>query len=688
MPALKLALGLVALLNAAHAATLQGTPMEKVVQILAEVKAKVEKDGKAEQVSYDKYACWCEDTLGSKASDISGAKTEIEETQDLIIKTKAELGSHTASVAQLKKQIAANVASEREATEMRNKAHGEYAEERSESENCIGALEAAVKVLTGAGAKKGFLETLQEAHILGVVAGIKDVLKTSEVTKKFSSDEIATVEKFAEKPDDYLGGRTTGFSAAQVENNPFGDYAPQSTQIQGILKGMYDTFAQDLEKNNAEEAEQQKSHEALIATKKSELATLEATLERTELDSAAATKTLADSKSTLDDTKEQLEADETFFADSKEACKSKAKQWAERTRLRTEELSGMQQAIAIMSSDDAKATFKSATTTFLQTSSSEDSDRIKAYHRVQGLATTMKSLSLARIAVAIKTNTGGHFDKVITMIDTMIALMRKEEAEDIAHRDRCERKQNANANNEDDLNNDITKAKEELKRQGNTETELKAAKLKMETEIAATKKSMDDLKTSRNKEESDFKQALEDDANAVSLISQAIAALTKFYADNKAALLQAPPPATFKDGNYGGSSSTGGVVAILEMLKEDLMKEMKVGKSDDGTSQESYETVRDAFQNTLDAQEKKMVDIETTAAALNLKIEDGDENKESKQADLAANDKVKASLATDCDWVKNTFATRKEKRALEVDGLQEAKDFLAGVDQGAAVLGP
>lgn len=83
-----------------------------------------------------------------------------------------------------------------------------------------------------------------------------------------------------------------------------------------------------------------------------------------------------------------------------------------------------------------------------------------------------------------------------------------------------------------------------------------------------------------------------------------------------------------------------------------------------------------------------MVDIETNAAALGLKIEDGDENKESKEADLAANDKVKASLATDCDWVKNTFKTRKEKRALEVDGLQEAKDFLAGVDQGAAVLGP
>merc|ERR1719299_344916 len=90
----------------------------------------------------------------------------------------------------------------------------------------------------------------------------------------------------------------TGF--VQTGNNPFGDYAPQSTQIQGILKGMYDGFTSDLEKDNAAEAEKQKSFEALLATKKAELATLEATLETQELDAAEATKTLADSKETLD----------------------------------------------------------------------------------------------------------------------------------------------------------------------------------------------------------------------------------------------------------------------------------------------------------------------------------------------------------------------------------------------------
>jgi len=124
-----------------------------------------------------------------------------------------------------------------------------------------------------------------------------------------------------------------------------GDYAPQSSQIQGILKGMYDTFTMDLEKSNVDESNKQKAFEELMETKKSEENVLAATLQRSEKDSAEKTKQLADSKSTRDDTSDQLEADEKFFALTKQSCKEKAQAWAERTRLRAEELQGMRTAV-------------------------------------------------------------------------------------------------------------------------------------------------------------------------------------------------------------------------------------------------------------------------------------------------------------------------------------------------------
>merc|ERR1719281_825483 len=105
-----------------------------------------------------------------------------------------------------------------------------------------------------------------------------------------------------------------------------------------------------------------------MATKKSELDTLQATLLQTQTDEATKTKKLADSKSAIDDAKSQLAADEEFFADTKDSCQTKASEWAERSRLRTEELHGMAKAIDILGSDGAKGTFHNASTTLLQLS--------------------------------------------------------------------------------------------------------------------------------------------------------------------------------------------------------------------------------------------------------------------------------------------------------------------------------
>merc|ERR1712129_301098 len=124
----------------------------------------------------------------------------------------------------------------------------------------------------------------QEAEVLSVVAGLRKVLRNSIAEHAVSTSEYDAVSRFVHHPDGFVGSRSV--SVAQITNNPFGDYAPQSTQIQGILKGMYDGFTASLEKANVEEAEQQKAFEALMATKKKELETLQLTLGKEELDEA------------------------------------------------------------------------------------------------------------------------------------------------------------------------------------------------------------------------------------------------------------------------------------------------------------------------------------------------------------------------------------------------------------------
>merc|ERR1719464_749988 len=141
---------------------------------------------------------------------------------------------------------------------------------------------------------------------------------------KVSAHDLGLVRRFVDRPEDFAGGHAGAASALQTGNNPFGDYAPQSTQIQGILRGMYDAFAADLEKANAEEAEQQNAHEELIDTKQMELKTLQATLQKQTLEEASKTDELSKSTSLRDDTRLQLEADEEFFAITTDACRVKA----------------------------------------------------------------------------------------------------------------------------------------------------------------------------------------------------------------------------------------------------------------------------------------------------------------------------------------------------------------------------
>merc|ERR1719191_1273824 len=116
-----------------------------------------------------------------------------------------------------------------------------------------------------------------------------------------------------------------------------------------------------------------------MGTKLQEYETLTATLDTKKKDCAEATKQLADDKVLLEETKAQLAADEKFFEETKAACKAKAAEWAERTRLRTEELQGINKAIEILSSDETKATFDSAHSTFVQISArTEDVERTEA----------------------------------------------------------------------------------------------------------------------------------------------------------------------------------------------------------------------------------------------------------------------------------------------------------------------
>merc|ERR1712113_521775 len=143
---------------------------------------------------------------------------------------------------------------------------------------------------------------------------------------------------------------------------------------------------------------------------------------------------------------------------------------------------------------------------------------------------------------------------------------------------------------------------------------------------------MGDLLDMRNAEEAEFKLSVKHDTDAIDIIEKAIVAISAFYKNHDMELSLAQRKATpeytlnndtapeleWGDDKYR-SGESGGVVAILSMLIEDIENEMKEARKDDALAEEEYEKDRAALDKTLDAQEKSLVAKEQEIADLQAK---------------------------------------------------------------------
>jgi hypothetical protein len=201
------------------------------------------------------------------------------------------------------------------------------------------------------------------------------------------------------------------------------------------------------------EATSNTNFENLIAAKMKELLQMKATKTKKEDEKAEAENQLADTTQNYDDTESQMKADIKFFDETKAACQEKHDEWTTRSDLRSMELAGVEKALEILSTDEARALFDKSIKpgkevnaddkydtgmkieSFLQVDSASTSE--PAYAALKARATEAHSLRLAALAVQVREAKVGHFDKVIAAIDEMMATLKEEDAADIAKRDQC-----------------------------------------------------------------------------------------------------------------------------------------------------------------------------------------------------------------------------------------------------------
>merc|ERR1719159_1848694 len=137
------------------------------------------------------------------------------------------------------------------------------------------------------------------------------------------------------------------------------------------------------------------------------------------------------------------------------------------------------------------------------------------------------------------------------------------------------------------------------------------------------------------------------------------------------------PAAEFSAASSGGSE-TGGILGIIENIKQDLEEEISKSKEEEAKALQSYHDTEKESLDSLAAMNAKIASMETDIADTTSLIADKQETYDDKKKQHDGVDAYLQSIKAECDWMDENFELRKEARESEIVGLDDAKAKLAG----------
>merc|ERR1719213_1596336 len=594
-------------------------PIRRVVTMLQMMQKKVEAEGVKEKELFEKFMCYCKSSKETLAKSIEDAsvkipqlESDIKEAEEELAQLQEDLKNHKADRAEAKAAMA-------KATEIREKEAAAFAKEKANDDSNLAALKKALAAIEK-GMAGGFLQTSAAA-----------VLRQLTLSSDISNTDRDTLTAFL------------------TQGNGQG-YAPASGEIVGILKQMGDTMQKDIADLIAQEEAAIKAYDELMAAKQKEVDSLTKAIEEKTKRLGEVGIELVNLKEDLDDTAGTLAEDKKFLADLEKNCEAKAKEWELRCKTRQEELLALADTIKILNDDDALELFKKTlpSASLLQVQVTNKEVKQQALLALKGLRKNgRRNLNLDLIAVAL---TGKKVDmsKVIKMIDDMVVLLGKEQTADDDKKEYCKIQFDTTDDKKKDLErtiSDLEKTIAEDKEMVATITEeIKALEdgiIKLDREVVSATEQ-------RKEEHEEFTATLAANNAAVQLIEFAKNRMNKFYnpklykpppkrelteeeritlnmggtlaptnppggiagtgisflqirkRDDANSIAPPPPPPEAPSYKKKGQES-GGVLAMMDMMKADVEKEMQENEFAEKDAQAEYEAmVEDAAKRARD----------------------------------------------------------------------------------------
>jgi hypothetical protein len=684
----------------AEADTQKANPIRKVVTMLQKIQKKVEVEGQKEEAMFDKYMCYCKTTSADLTGSIDAATTKIPQVASSIETAEGQKVQLDSDLVKAKADREAAKAAIAEATALRKKEAVAYMGVKAEADANIGAVTKAVASLEG-GASAAFLQT----------------------------DAASTLRNFVQSKDMTDSERVEVMAFLSTDDQDDSE-GPMSGEITGILKGLGKKMRDDLAAETATEEASSSDFEAIKAAKNKEVEAATSAIEDKTTRSGETAVSIVNMKEDLSDTEAAKVEDVKFKADLEKNCAAKQKEWDAIVASRADELVALSETIKLLNDDEAlelfKKTLPSASSSFVQLklTSSLLRDRVLAQIHAVQKSEKPSHPHLDFIAMALH-GRAVDFSKVVTMIDHMVDVLKREGKADDDKVEYCTKAF------------DILDDKKKVFKLAISDSEkaIADAQEAVETltgEIAALQEAIQELDKSvasateqREAQHAEVTELLANNGAAKELIGFAKNRLNKFYSPK---LYKAPPkrelsredriavnmggtaPPTPAPGGIGGTGITtlvqvsshthrsmssappapgpfkkkgeesSGVIAMMDLLIADLDKENQVAETEEKEAQADY------VRMSSDAKSKRAADSSSLSEKSGAKadaeeaLQNHGDDKKAATSSLAAVNQVTIAAHAECDWLLQYHDMRTEARNDELDSLSKAKAVLSGAD--------
>ena len=635
-------------------ASVKVSPVQKVIELLDDLKAKVAGDLSAEETMMGEYSTWCDEEANQKTDAITSGKRTIGDLAATIQDASASIAELSSEVEELAGKISTAEKDLSTATGIREEENGAFVATEKELTETVDSLSRATAVL---GRGQTFLQSSGKAELAKYTNGLKAIVQASWVNSKQKAVVQSLIQSTSEDGDEDLEMQPQATAAA---------YSSQGGGILDTLKDMTEKAEGSLSEARKTEMEQQHAYNMLKQSLETEIKTMKKRFNEASTEKASTEEAMNKAEEKKTETEKTVAADTAYLEELNSSCAAKASEWTERQKTAGEEMATIDKAKEILS--EGVVALLEVRTHIKR----DDSRRNSVVALLRKLARETRVYSFSQLAASASSDT---FGKVKGLIESMINRLEEEAAQEADAKAFCDTETSKSKAKQADLTAKMDMHAVRIEKATAGIEELNVQTKKLQEEIAAMDAAQAEATKLRQDEHAAYEKASADYKQSADAVANAMSVLQEYYASGSFAqvkVLQAP--------EFGGAKTdvAGTIVEMLEVAESDFTRLLAESEADESAAQTAYDKLVQDNSVARAASTTEVKGNEAEVKQLNTALLNYKEDHETTGKELDAVLKYLDELKPQCETKVMSYAERKAKREQEIEGLKEALTILEG----------